>query len=100
MAVRAERRRAARRAVKLLENPRRRRRLAAGVLAAAATLAVAAFPFRATRWGGWILPIAQAGIVGGPAHWFAVTAIFPRPPGLPVPPPRPLPPNSELNAAG
>src|SRR5437764_13003952 len=98
MAVRAERRRAARRAVRLLENPRRRRRLAAGVLAAAATLAVAAFPFRATWWGGWILAIAEAGIVGGLADWFAVTALFRRPLGLPIPHTALIPANWELMA--
>src|SRR5438874_6969137 len=98
MAVRAERHRAARRAVKLLENPRRRRRLAAGVLAAAATLAVVAFPFRARWWGGWILAIAEAGIVGGLADWFAVTAIFRRPLGLPIPHTGLIPANWELMA--
>jgi uncharacterized membrane-anchored protein YjiN (DUF445 family) len=61
------------------------RRLALGVLIGAAALAVAAFPVRATWWGGWILAIAEAGIVGGLADWFAVTAIFRRPLGLPIP---------------
>jgi uncharacterized membrane-anchored protein YjiN (DUF445 family) len=61
------------------------RRLALGVLLGAAALAVAAFPVRATWWGGWILAIAEAGIVGGLADWFAVTAIFRRPLGLPIP---------------
>jgi len=64
---------------------RRQRRLALGVLLAAAALAVAAFPFRTTWWGGWILAIAEAGVVGGLADWFAVTAIFRRPLGLPIP---------------
>ena len=61
------------------------RRLALGVLIGAGALAVAAFPVRATWWGGWILAIAEAGIVGGLADWFAVTAIFRRPLGLPIP---------------
>jgi uncharacterized membrane-anchored protein YjiN (DUF445 family) len=61
------------------------RRLALGVLLGAAGLAIAAFPLRATWWGGWILAIAEAGIVGGLADWFAVTAIFRRPLGLPIP---------------
>ena len=65
--------------------PRRQRRLALGVLLAAAVLAVAVFPLRGTWWGGWILAIAEAGIVGGLADWFAVTAIFRRPLGLPIP---------------
>src|SRR5438094_238080 len=64
---------------------RRQRRLALGVLLAAAALAVAAFPFRATSWGGFLLAVAEAGVVGGLADWFAVTAIFGRPLGLPIP---------------
>ena len=64
---------------------RRQRRLALGVLLAAAGLAVIAFPVRATWWGGWILAIAEAGVVGGLADWFAVTAIFRHPLGVPIP---------------
>ena len=79
--------------------PRRQRRLALGVLLAAAGLAVAAFPLRATWWGGWILAIAEAGIVGGLADWFAVTAIFRRPLGLPIPHTALIPANWELMAA-
>ncbi|HEY7202801.1 MAG TPA: DUF445 domain-containing protein, partial [Methylomirabilota bacterium] len=52
----------------------RQRRLASIVLLSAVALAAAAVPFRATWWGGWILAIAEAGIVGGLADWFAVTA--------------------------
>jgi uncharacterized membrane-anchored protein YjiN (DUF445 family) len=55
------------------------------VLLGAGVLAVVAVPFRATWWGGWILAVAEAGIVGGLADWFAVTAIFRRPLGLPIP---------------
>jgi len=79
--------------------PRRQRRLALGVLLAAAALAVAVFPLRATWWGGWILAIAEAGIVGGLADWFAVTAIFRRPLGLPIPHTALIPANWELMAA-
>jgi uncharacterized membrane-anchored protein YjiN (DUF445 family) len=64
---------------------RRQRSLALGVLLGAATLAVVAFPFRGTWWGGWILAVAEAGVVGGLADWFAVTAIFRHPLGLPIP---------------
>jgi uncharacterized membrane-anchored protein YjiN (DUF445 family) len=77
---------------------RRQRRLALGVLLAAAGLAVAAFPFRATWWGGWILAVAEAGIVGGLADWFAVTAIFRRPLGLPIPHTALIPANWEAMA--
>jgi uncharacterized membrane-anchored protein YjiN (DUF445 family) len=79
--------------------PRRQRRLALGVLLAAAALAVAVYPLRGTWWGGWILAIAEAGIVGGLADWFAVTAIFRRPLGLPIPHTALIPANWELMAA-
>src|SRR2546425_4729592 len=79
--------------------PRRQRRLALGVLLAAAALAVAVLPIRGTWWGGWILAIAEAGIVGGLADWFAVTAIFRRPLGLPIPHTALIPANWELMAA-
>src|ERR671935_2460665 len=77
----------------------RQRRLALGVLVAAVVLAVATFPVRQTWWGGWILAIAEAGIVGGLADWFAVTAIFRRPLGLPIPHTALIPANWELLAA-
>jgi uncharacterized membrane-anchored protein YjiN (DUF445 family) len=61
------------------------RRIALGALLAAAALAVAAFPFRESVWGGLLLAMGEAGVVGGLADWFAVTAIFRRPLGLPIP---------------
>jgi uncharacterized membrane-anchored protein YjiN (DUF445 family) len=79
--------------------PRRQRRLALGVLLAAAALAIAFFPLRATWWGGWILAIAEAGIVGGLADWFAVTALFRQPLGLPIPHTALIPANWELMAS-
>jgi uncharacterized membrane-anchored protein YjiN (DUF445 family) len=77
---------------------RRQRRLALGVLLGAAALAIAAVPFRATWWGGWILAVAEAGVVGGLADWFAVTAIFRRPLGLPIPHTALIPANWEAMA--
>jgi uncharacterized membrane-anchored protein YjiN (DUF445 family) len=77
---------------------RRQRRLALGVLLGAGVLAVVAVPFRATWWGGWILAVAEAGIVGGLADWFAVTAIFRRPLGLPIPHTALIPANWEAMA--
>jgi uncharacterized membrane-anchored protein YjiN (DUF445 family) len=76
----------------------RQRRLALTVLLVAVGLAVAAVPFRASWWGGWILAIAEAGIVGGLADWFAVTALFRRPLGLPIPHTAIIPANWELMA--
>ena len=78
---------------------RRQRRFALIVLGVAAVSAVLAFPVRGTWWGGWILAIAEAGIVGGLADWFAVTAIFRRPLGLPIPHTGLIPANWELMAS-
>ena len=84
-----------------VDHPKQRhqRRLALIVLLAAAALAVAAFPFRARWWGGWILAIAEAGVVGGLADWFAVTALFRHPLGIPIPHTALIPANWQLMAA-
>jgi uncharacterized membrane-anchored protein YjiN (DUF445 family) len=78
--------------------PPRQRRLALLVLLAAVALAVAAYPLRARWWGGFILAVAEAGIVGGLADWFAVTALFRHPLGLPIPHTAIIPANWELMA--
>jgi uncharacterized membrane-anchored protein YjiN (DUF445 family) len=75
-----------------------RGRLALGVLLAAAGLAVLTFPVRHTWWGGLLLAVAEAGVVGGLADWFAVTAIFRRPLGLPIPHTGLIPRNWEMMA--
>jgi uncharacterized membrane-anchored protein YjiN (DUF445 family) len=80
-------------------HPRKQRRLAVAVLGVAAVLAIAAFPVRGTWWGAWILAIAEAGIVGGLADWFAVTAIFRHPLGIPIPHTALIPANWQLMAA-
>jgi uncharacterized membrane-anchored protein YjiN (DUF445 family) len=77
---------------------RTKRRFALAVLLVAAVVAIASFPFRASWWGGFLLAIAEAGIVGGLADWFAVTAIFRRPLGLPIPHTGLIPANWELMA--
>ena len=66
---------------------------AAGMKAAATGLLVAmAAIFLATRllearypWLAWVKAFAEAGMVGGLADWFAVTALFRHPLGLPIP---------------
>ena len=75
-----------------------RRDLALGALLAAVALAVVAFPFRDHWWGGLLLAIAEAGVVGGLADWFAVTALFRHPLGLPIPHTALVPSNWELLA--
>jgi uncharacterized membrane-anchored protein YjiN (DUF445 family) len=78
---------------------RRQRRLALGVLVAAALLAIAAYPLRESWWGGLVLAMAEAGVVGGLADWFAVTALFRHPLGIPIPHTALIPSNWELMAA-
>jgi uncharacterized membrane-anchored protein YjiN (DUF445 family) len=78
--------------------PTRQRRLALLALLAAVALAVAAYPLRTRWWGGLILAIAEAGIVGGLADWFAVTALFRHPLSLPIPHTAIIPANWELMA--
>ena len=77
---------------------RSRRSLALGALLAAVALAVVAFPFRDHWWGGLLLAIGEAGVVGGLADWFAVTALFRHPLGLPIPHTAVIPSNWELLA--
>jgi uncharacterized membrane-anchored protein YjiN (DUF445 family) len=78
---------------------RPRRQLALVVLLGAVVVALLALPVRHRWWGGWLLAIAEAGIVGGLADWFAVTAIFRRPLGLPIPHTALIPANWELMAS-
>lgn len=69
------------------QDPALRMRIAAG----SALVAMAAL-FAATHvWGsdegvwGYVRAFAEAGLIGGLADWFAVTALFRRPLGLPIP---------------
>jgi len=61
-------------------------------IAAGAALVAMAVLFAATHvWGsdsgvwGYVRAFAEAGLIGGLADWFAVTALFRRPLGLPIP---------------
>ncbi|MBI2964454.1 MAG: DUF445 domain-containing protein [Deltaproteobacteria bacterium] len=53
--------------------------------AAAARLALAVGPFAGRTWLGVVAAGFEAGVVGGLADWFAVTALFRHPLGLPFP---------------
>jgi len=67
---------------------RRLKSVAAGVLLAAAfvyVLARRADDAGAPAWVGFVRAAAEAGMVGGLADWFAVTALFRHPLGLPIP---------------
>ena len=62
------------------------KRRATGLLAVAGVVFVVARYFEATYpWIGYIRATAEASLVGGLADWFAVTALFRRPLGLPIP---------------
>lgn len=70
----------------------RRRRLrtmkavATGALVFMAILFVVAYSLQDTYpWLGYVRAMAEAGMVGALADWFAVTALFRRPLGLPIP---------------
>jgi uncharacterized membrane-anchored protein YjiN (DUF445 family) len=70
----------------------RRRRLVQMKVIATAMLAVMAIIFviafvlqDAHPWLGYVRAAAEAGMVGALADWFAVTALFRRPLGLPIP---------------
>jgi uncharacterized membrane-anchored protein YjiN (DUF445 family) len=67
---------------------RRMKLIAAGFLVAATVayaLARWAGEQGAGGWAGYVAAAAEAGMVGALADWFAVTALFRRPLGLPIP---------------
>ncbi len=67
---------------------RRMKRIATGLLAFATVvfaLASWADASGAGSWAGYVAAAAEAGMVGALADWFAVTALFRRPLGLPIP---------------
>ncbi len=62
------------------------RALATGLLAAMTAIFVATrFAPPAWTWVGYVAAFAEAAMVGACADWFAVTALFRRPFGLPIP---------------
>lgn len=64
----------------------RMRRLALGLLALMAAVFVACSVGLAEYpWLGYVLAFAEAAMIGALADWFAVTALFRRPLGLPIP---------------
>lgn len=68
------------------DRARRMRLVATGLLVAMAACYLAIRQFGGTHpaWG-YALAFAEAAMVGGLADWFAVTALFRRPLGLPIP---------------
>ncbi|WP_227470234.1 DUF445 domain-containing protein [Massilia sp. YMA4] len=65
---------------------KRIRRIATALLAAMAVIFVAARLLQGDYpWLGFVAAFAEAAMVGGLADWFAVTALFRHPLGLPIP---------------
>lgn len=67
---------------------RRMKAIATGFLAAATVIYALATWAGSSGWGSWtgyVAAAAEAGMVGALADWFAVTALFRRPFGLPIP---------------
>ena len=62
------------------------KRMASGLLVVALVIFVVARLLEPTHpWLGFVRATAEASLVGGVADWFAVTALFRRPLGLPIP---------------
>ena len=62
------------------------KRLALGLLMAMLVIFAVAVTFQDEHpWLGWVRAFAEAGSVGAIADWFAVTALFRHPLGLPIP---------------
>jgi uncharacterized membrane-anchored protein YjiN (DUF445 family) len=64
---------------------RRMKVVATGFLVSATVVFVLARVFAGPAWLGFVETAAEAGMVGALADWFAVTALFRRPMGLPIP---------------
>lgn len=70
-----------------LRDLRRMKLVALGFLVVAAIVYVISFVAveNGVTWASYVKAAAEAGMVGGLADWFAVTALFRRPLGLPIP---------------
>lgn len=68
-----------------LASLRRVRRRATGLLLAVAAVFASTFAMGDAAWVGFLRTTAEASLVGGLADWFAVTALFRHPLGIPIP---------------
>jgi uncharacterized membrane-anchored protein YjiN (DUF445 family) len=64
---------------------RRMKTVSTGLLAVAAVLYAVSLQLSSDGFGGFLRAGSEAAMVGGLADWFAVTALFRRPLGLPIP---------------
>ncbi len=63
----------------------RHRAFASALLVLMAVVTVATFYMPLGTWRDWLQASAKAGFVGGIADWFAITALFRHPLGVPIP---------------
>jgi uncharacterized membrane-anchored protein YjiN (DUF445 family) len=77
------------------KQPKKSKRLASFSLAVMGTGFVVTIPLQGSFLGGLLQGGFEAGLVGGLADWFAVTALFRHPLGLPIPHTALLPKNRE-----
>jgi uncharacterized membrane-anchored protein YjiN (DUF445 family) len=64
---------------------RQYRLFATGLLVLMATLTLASYFIPQGWWEGFLQAAAKAGFIGGVADWFAITALFRHPLGIPIP---------------
>jgi uncharacterized membrane-anchored protein YjiN (DUF445 family) len=64
---------------------RRHRLFATGLLILMAALTIASYFVPQSWWQGFLQAAAKAGFIGGVADWFAITALFRHPLGIPIP---------------
>ena len=64
---------------------RRHKLFATGLLVLMAALTALSYFIPSNWWSGLLQAAAKAGFIGGVADWFAVTALFRHPLGLPIP---------------
>ena len=64
---------------------RNHRLFATGLLLLMAAITLATYFVPPTWWSGLVQAAAKAGFIGGIADWFAVTALFRHPLGIPIP---------------
>ena len=67
------------------ESFRRHRMFATGLLVFMAALTLYSYKLPPDWWSGLLQSAAKAGFVGGIADWFAITALFRHPLGIPIP---------------
>jgi uncharacterized membrane-anchored protein YjiN (DUF445 family) len=78
----------------------RHRAVATGMLVGMGGLLVGSYSLEPGYWTDLLQASAKAGLVGGIADWFAVTALFRRPLGLPIPHTAIIPRQKERLGAG